>query len=411
MAENIRSVATVDKRPLFEKALCFGVQTALIDPIKLQLIISDGAKGSLQVADYFGTSHLFTDLENARKRIVNLISLYLADQCGDNLERAAQSLRDNSFLSHSRGGNDLLKKLHAMPDSTVFGDIKGQPLKEFQDERTLTKPLSPDAYRKELRHRQDCVAVLAAARWFANDLGIAASDLGFVAAESVIRTALLMRLLGSDACPNRDEFAQAIAKLKVKAIASGKVKIPAALLADIPAEHRAITDTVKREIERHDAPLILDADMPVDAMLNAFAARYFFHESGLEDIDQFSTFVSDEWSKLTKGKDDPFSRLTLFLCLAAGIKPKTSLTDAEARAMIRRVREHGFDDAVVPALITASAPFEIKDDLLAMWTNEFFPEAQDHLLDDSDTKSLRALQFLRDNCNIQAKPPARKTPK
>lgn len=403
MSDNHRSVATVDKRPFFEKALCYGVKHALIDPIKIQAIITDAAKGTVQVADYFGTSHLHTDLENARKRIVNLISLYLEDNYGDNLAKAAESLRNNSFLSHSRGGNDLLKKLHAMPESTVFGDIKGQALKEFQDERTRIKPLSLSAYRKELQRRQDSIASIAAARWFALAMGIPLAALDFISADSVIRTALLIRLSGAEACPNRHEFAKMVDAIRTKALASGLLKIPKAALDDIPQEHRVIANAVKREIEKHDAQLLLDTTVALDAALNVLESRYFLRESGLEDVDQFDSFVSKEWHQLTKGKEDPYSRLTIFMCLASGIKPKTSLSDTEAKAMIRRVREQGFDNTKVPLLIKASAPFEIKDDLLAMWEEEFFPDAQERLLDDSDTQYTRAMQFLKENCNITAK--------
>lgn len=408
MSEHKHTVATVDKRPYFEKALTYGVKHGQIDPIKCQAIISDGAKGTIQVAEYFGTSHLYTDLDNARKRIVHLVSLYLEDSSGGDLEKAAQSLRDNSFLSHSRGGNDMLKKLHAMPESTVFGDIKGQAIKDFQDERTLAKPLSHTAYRKELQRRHDSLTGMAAARWFAQDMSVPLSALDFIAADTVIRTALLLRLVDAEECPNRNAFAQLIDKLRTKSLANGKLKIPKAMLDDVPEEHRAIANGIKREIEKHDAPLILDATVALDVVLNLFESRYFFRESGLEDIDQFDAFVSKEWHQLTKGKEDPYSRLTLFMCLAAGVKPKTTLTEVEARALIRRAREHGFDEDAVPALINASAPFEIKADLLGMWEEEFFPDAQERLLDDSDTSYSRALAFLKDNCNIKAKVAAKK---
>ena len=54
-------------------------------------------------------------------------------------------------------------------------------------------------------------------------------------------------------------------------------------------------------------------------------------------------------------------------------------------------------------LIATSAPFAIRDDLLAMWEDEFFPEAQVRLLDASDEKTIFAMQFLSENCNIKKK--------
>jgi hypothetical protein len=404
MSDGNRSVATVDKRPFFEKALCYGVQNRLIDPIKCEMIIQDGAKGSVQVAQHFGTSHLYTDLDNARKRIVNLVSLYLEDLYTDNLAHAAESLRDNSFLSHSRGGNEMLKKLHAMPELPVFLGSNAQALKEFQDERTLAKPMTIAAYRKELKRRQENMASIAAARWFAKEMAVPLSELDYVSAEMVTRTALLMRLCGKEGkCPTPYEFRKIIETLRAKALAAGKVKIPKSMLSDVPQEHHAIIDGIKREIEYHDLRLLLDATAALDEVLNEFKSRYFFRESDLGDVDQFDAFVSKEWLQLTKGKEDIYSRQTLFMCLAAGVKPKTTISDIEAKAMIRRVREKGFDRVVVPALIKASAPIEIKQDLLAWWEGEFFPEAQERLMDESGTKYNDALAFLKDNCNIKNK--------
>ncbi len=314
MSDGNKSVATVDKRPLFEKALCYGVQNGLIDPIRCQMIIMDGAKGTVQVAQHFGTSHIHTDLDNARKRIINLVSLYLEYQYADNLAGAAESLRDNSFLSHSRGGNEMLKKLHAMPELPVFLGSNAQALKEFQDERTLAKPMTLSAYRKELKRRQENMAGITAARWFAKDMAVPLSELDYVSAEMVIRTALLMRLSGNDRkCPTPFEFRQVIEALRAKALVSGKVKISKSMLDDVPQEHRAVVDGIKREIENHDLRLLMDATVALDEMLNEFKSRYFFRESGLEEVDQFDAFVSKEWLQLTKGKEDIYSRQTLFM--------------------------------------------------------------------------------------------------
>ena len=251
MAVSSNKLATVDKRPFFEKALTYGVQQRLIDSIRCEAIVADGAKGTVQVAEYFGTSHLFTALDNARKRIVHLVSLYLEDQFGNDLDKAARSLCDSSFLSHSRGGNDLLKKLHAMPESAVFdGGVKGQTLKDFQDERTLAKPLTHAAYRKELARRSANTAQQAAARWFAQDMAVPVSALDSIGADAVIRTGLLRRLGTADDCPNRQEFALLIQKLRDVGVATGKLKFPKSLLDDVPDAHREAIE----DVEVHAGP-------------------------------------------------------------------------------------------------------------------------------------------------------------
>lgn len=409
MTEQIHHVALVDKRPFFEKALSFGLQQGLLERRHCEAMIADGAKGTVQVADFFGSSHLHADLDNARKRIVNLVSLYLEHQCNGDLRRAAESLRDNTFLSHSRGGNEMLKALHAMPDSTVFGDMRSQPVKEFQDERTLNKPFSLAAYRKQLQAREQAAATVAAAQWLADAGRLEQSELDFVSAESVIRSAVLMRAAGVDGFPERARFAKTVEALRKKALAAGKFKIPTAVLGDLPEPYRAIADKVRRNIEKNDAPLLLDAKAGLDRLLHDLETRYFVAEGGMDDIADFDAFVSKEWHQVTQGKEDPYSRLTAFLCLATGMPPKTSLGLAEAKNAIRRVREHGFDSAAVSAFIKDSAPFDIKDNLLALWQDEFLPEAELALLDGDDLQFAQGLAFLRENCNIKAARAAKKT--
>lgn len=402
MTDQNHHVAIVDKRPFFEKALSFGMQQGFIDRHRCQVMIADGAKGSVQVADFFGSSHLHTDLENARKRIVNLISLYLEHHHNGNLTKAAESLRDNTFLSHSRGGNEMLKALHAMPDSTVFGDVKTQSVKEFQDERTLAKPFSMNAYRKELQAREQVAAVIATAQWLADSAQLDRSELDFVSAESVIRSAVMMRAAGADAFPNRMRFAKLIDGVRSKALAAGKLKIPAGVLDDVPTAYRAIADKVRRNIEKNDASLLLNAAAGLDQLLNDLETRYFITEGALDEVGDFDAFVSKEWHQVTKGKEDPYSRLTAFMCIAAGAPPKTSISTAEAKTMVRQVREQGFDSAAVIAFIKTSAPFEVKDNLLALWEDEFLPDAELALLDEDDMQYVQALKFLRENCNIKS---------
>lgn len=403
MANDKRTVATIDKRPFFERALCFGVKHGLIDDARTRTIITDGAKGTVQVADHFGTSHLHADLDNARKRIVHLISLYLEDVSGGDLTRAAESLRDNGFLLHSRSGNEMLKKLHALPESTVIGDSKGQTLKEFQSERTLAKSFSLTAFKKERRRRQDNAAVIATAFWFADQMKVARSSLEFVSAETVIRTAILLRLDKGTSCPSRSEFARLVDTIRAKAQVRGTLAIPKSLLKDIPDIYQSIANDIRREMEKHDVPLLLNAEVDLGVLFNTFESRYFLRDSGLEDVDRFDAFVSKEWHKVTKGKEDPYSRMTIFMCLATGIKPKPAISETEAKSMVRRVRKEGFDSDAVATFIRDAAPFELKENLLSWWQEEFLPEAKEMLSDESDTKYDRGVRFLKEHCMVNVK--------
>ena len=115
------AVALFDQRPFFEKALDHGLRHGIIPPQRLEQMRQEAPKGIVQIARYFGTEFLRPELELAKDRMVNMISLYLEESCGADLDRAAQTLRDHSLLSRSKGGADMLKALIAMPRSSHFG--------------------------------------------------------------------------------------------------------------------------------------------------------------------------------------------------------------------------------------------------------------------------------------------------
>ncbi|MDP5009340.1 MAG: hypothetical protein NWQ13_10270 [Glaciimonas sp.] len=401
------SIATIDKRPYFEKALSFGIKKTIISHEICQAIITDGAKGTLQVADFFGTKHLQMDLESARVRITNLVSLYLENRFEDNLQAAAESLRDNTFLSHSRGGNQMLKDLHAMPNCTVFGDSESQSVKEFQNEHTFSKPFTLNTYRKERQVRLEAELTMQAAMWCAEQMKTFYSALDFISAETVIRTTLLMRASDVEEYannpPTRLALAHAIDKIRTQSLVTGKFKIAKKLLDDVPPGYAAIVQKIRREIEKDDAPFIVHPNIGLAELLSTLELRYFICENGMEDVGSFDALVAKEWHKVTQGKEDPYSRLTVFLCLAASLKPKTMLTETEAKTIIRQVRQFGFDNDAVATFIKEDAPFELKENLWALWEEEFLPEAEQYLLDEDDLKYELAMKFLQENCNIKAK--------
>lgn len=128
------TLARIDRRQFLDKALSYGVDHGIIGRDKLHAIEEQGAKGLVQIASYFGTAHLRADLELALKRMTYLASLYLESFSGGDLDKAARSLRDNTFLSHSRGGSDMLKALFAKTDSGYDSGDTDKDLRDFLDQ-------------------------------------------------------------------------------------------------------------------------------------------------------------------------------------------------------------------------------------------------------------------------------------
>ena len=94
MASVNNSVAVVDDRPYFEKAVRFGLAQGILTRETMARIEADAPKGIVQIADHFGTAYLRTDLESAVARMSNLISLYLEDFSNGDLRAAAMSADD-----------------------------------------------------------------------------------------------------------------------------------------------------------------------------------------------------------------------------------------------------------------------------------------------------------------------------
>ena len=402
-----QSVSLFDARPFFEKAVAHGVQHGIIDQAKLDAICQDAPKGMVQIARYFGTEFLRPELEKARDRMVNLVSLYLEHTSGGDLNLAADSLRDNSFLSRSKGGSDMLKALIAMPQNSHFGMNEGTgftddhiPLLAKWSLRTLPE------YQAELAQRQQATLLVDAATWMAETLGLNAEELEEAGkdAEAVIRTALLARLARRTEMPDWVAFEKLVVALRKKYLQAADTSAPAMDISvpkDLPPPFAPVVERVCQSV-LEDLPKILDAKLPVRKLFDqtpAFMGRYFWLEDAVSEVDHFDRSASAAWNKATGGHGDDGSLLTLFLCVAAGSPPKTVLTERTAATLVRKIRKSGLNPASAYQYIADHAPQHYQSDYTQLW-EAFVQEAQAPLLSDRDYALNDALSLLRRECNI-----------
>ncbi len=398
-------IALFDERPFFEKALAYGVAHGLIGAERLDALRTEAPKGMVQIARYFGTEYLRPDLEKARERIVNLVSLYLQESCEGDLQRAAQALRDHSLLSRSKGGSDMLKAMIAMPQNTHFGMQDGRG---FSDEHIPVLErwsLRNHAdYRAERAKRDQVARVMDAAVWCAQQWELDADTLHEEApdAEAVLRTALLWSLAKRSVVPDWPAFEQTIAVLRKKFAAAAQaptLPLPKGVPAAFAPALRAVADSLQADWAR-----IMDANTPARKLFGqtpAFTGRYFWLEDGLAEVEDFERQVSAAWSKATGGHEDEGSLLTLLLCVAAGSAPKTLLNEKSAATLIRKIRKSGMDAERASGFIREHAPTAYQSDYLRMWS-EFTEDALSVLRSDADYALHDALALLRRECNVGA---------
>ena len=397
-------VSLYDARPFFEKALQYGIQNHIIDSQKLDAICKDAPKGMVQIARYFGTEFLRPDLEKAKDRMVNLVSLYLAHTHDGDVHEAALSLRDHTFLSRSKGGSDLLKAMIAMPQNSHFGMNERSGFTDDHVPQLAKWSLCSLAdYQAELAKRQQVALVIDAAIWFANELGLDADDLEKAGkdAEAVIRTALLVMACRGTRLPDWAAFDKMIAGFRSK-FAGKPSEFKITSTKKLPEEFHELVAVVQQSIMR-DAVKILDAKLLARKLFDqtpAFMGRYFWLDDGLSEVDHHDRSVSIDWAKTTAGHTDDGSLLTLFFCLAAHAAPKTILSEKSATTLIRKIQKAGFKPEAATDYIWRHAPAQYQSDYAQLWSN-FTEEAQGLLKSDAVGATDDALALLRRECNIK----------
>ncbi len=394
-------VALFDDRPFFEKAVAYGVQHGVLDQAKLDAIQTDAPKGMVQIARYFGSEFLRPELEKAKDRIVNMVSLTLQIQSGGDLRKAAEHLREHSFMSRSKAASDMLKVLVVMPQNTHFGMNEHGGFSDKHIGQLAKWSLCNLAeYQAELAKRQQVAHVIDAAIWMADQLGLHADDLEEAGcdAEAVIRTALLAGATKHKDMPDWVAFQKIIATLR-KPSATKAINLAAP--KNLPAEFKAAVEHVRQSVEA-DLPKILDVKLTPQKLFNqtpAFVGRYFWIEDGLSEVDHFDRQTSAAWNKATGGHSDDSSLLTLFLCIATGSTGKTLLTEKTAATLIRKIRKSGLKAELATEFIQTNAPAEYQDEYIDMWES-FIDDALVTLESDHDYKLHDALSLLRRECNV-----------
>jgi hypothetical protein len=398
-----QSLTVFDARPFFEKALVYGIQHGLIDDSKLAAMSIEAPKGIVQIARYFGTEFLRPDLERARDRMVNLVSLYLESTTSGDLHQAAVSLRDHSLLSRSKGGSDMLKALIAMPQNSHFGmnDRGG-----FKDEHI---PLlgkwtlrSLAEYQTELNTRGRVAHLVEAAKWFGEALQLdedALEEYGGEA-EAVIRSGIMTLALGRSEMPDWPGFEKMWLAIRKKS-ATRNMDALFRLPKDLPPHFSDVVEPVRQSLIA-DAPKVLMSVTPLRKLFDhtpAFMGRYFWLEDAIAEMDDYERQVSHVWEEATNGATDDSSLLTVFLCLATGSATKTSLTERTAATLVRKCRKSGIDPEKTLNFIENHAPADYRADYQELW-QEFIAEAQPTLLSDFDYTLKDALNLLRRECNV-----------
>lgn len=401
------AVATLDQRPFFEKAIKFGQEQGVLLPADIQAIVAGAPKGIVQIANFFGTAHLRDNLEIARVRMVNLVSLYLEQASDNNLLAAARLLKEKSVLSLSKGGSDLLKMLHAMAEVAILGDEAhhNDSQKNYLNEKTFAQPMTLKSYMAEKASREQIQLQLATASFLAGKLGIKSRELNGVHADSLIKSALLI-IFVKDAkleIPGKAGFARLIKAAQAKT-ASLEVKRLDNLLASASFDIQA---RIRQEMEAFistDLPKIRAASSRIDMLLDPDGEQGFYiNEDALEEIGEFDKMTAKEWYRVTKGEaDDPSVLATLFLFIATGLPPKATALLKEAKEVIRIFRSSGFDSNAVMAYIEKHAPYSSQEELKRLWLEDLQPDAETHLADKDprypDSYMERSLKYYKENC-------------
>lgn len=410
MATAFTALTTFDNRPFFDKALRHGIDHGIITPERLNAIQEEFSKGIVQIANYFGTAYLRPDLELALRRMVNLISLYLEDMSDGDSQVAAASLRDKTLLSHSKAGSDMIKRLHAMPDSTLIGcyPVSAEDQRAYLDEKTASDAPPLAEYRAELAVRQESRNTIDFAVWLAKIMGVSRDDIDD--ADSLIRSAMLVLFVDQAELkiPTRTDFVRLIKAARQAKSRFNEDRLKG-LLKEAPTEFQRLARRAMDRFIEKDLPQIRAASSTADKLLYGDAGEvYFVRESLDEDVREYDRLVAKEWDRVTRGEaDDPAVVATVCFFVATGLPPKASMLLREAKEVIRNFRTNGFDTQAVIKFIDDHAPEAIREDLQKSWEDDLKGDAEEQLNDNDpnwpDTHMERALEYLRKTCSVSWK--------
>lgn len=410
MATAFTALTTFDNRPFFDKALRHGIDHGIITPERLNAIQEEFSKGIVQIANYFGTAYLRPDLELALRRMVNLISLYLEDMSDGDSQVAAASLRDKTLLSHSKAGSDMIKRLHAMPDSTLIGGypVSAEDQRAHLEEKTASDAPPLAEYRAELAVRQKSRNTIDFAVWLAKIMGVSRDDIDD--ADSLIRSAMLVLFVDQAELkiPTRTDFVKLIKAARQAKARFNEDRLKG-LLKEAPTEFQRLARRAMDRFIEKDLPQIRAASSTADKLLYGDAGEvYFVRESLDEDVREYDRLVAKEWDRVTRGEaDDPAVVATVCFFVATGLPPKASMLLREAKEVIRNFRTNGFDTQAVIKFIDDHAPESIREDLRKSWEDDLKGDAEEQLNDNDpnwpDTHMERALEYLRKTCSVSWK--------
>ena len=407
------SIATVDSRPYFERALCHARAEGLVDAARLEAIQREGAKGIVQLAAYFSTANLRPELEAARTRLVTLVGLALEAESGGKLDVAARLLRDKTLLALSKAGADRLRRLHALPTAPdLLGAIEISPEseKEFLDQCTTEPVITYARYLAEHAKRERNQHYIDATCWLAERLGVARGDIQewHATCEQAINSALLV--LFAEKKPGGFFSFNRFVKLSNAAAKkrSSNFGPLETWLADAPPTIRRV---IERECARFNAKVLpLLREQPAtefyphedeEGRKGHHSSLFSFDTASLGEITHHDKARAEEWQHITGTQGEHVDvQCGVLLMVACGLEPARSLRKKDAQAIWEAFSAGGFDAAAVARFIDNVVPFEYQADIRRMWDEDLGPEARVHLDSDDET---RVLDYLQETCRASWK--------
>jgi hypothetical protein len=243
------------------------------------------------------------------------------------------------------------------------------------------------------------------ARWLASQMNTRPDELAGHSAEEIISSAMLlwhMGHTGQGACvlPSKVQFVQLLTMLR-KPSFKPQPDAWQKVLPLLPEAFHHMASAMMAQFQQEKLPLLRDKSVKPDAFIHSEHAGMFFIRGNLdEDGGEFDKLAYQAWVRITGGKADPATIATVFLLIACGQPPKSTLLKREAVAIITHFREHGFESDPVCQFIDEFAPVRQREELKQMWLEDLKDEAEVRLADpyQDDTYMERSLHYLQQTC-------------
>ena len=398
-------LATRDTRTLFERAWSRALREGRIDAARREALVTEAVKAMRRIAGLLGSEALREDLERAQRAMLGLINLHLHTVSGGDEALAARSIAERGLLFHTKGASQAIKRILALELGDDLENLHPAMVQRLDAEVVgQWALLAPAQFAARAREAAERRARYGAAQVMRGLLEGPPPDLDPAMSEPLVMTALLILAYDQKRAWIQDLRGFEALLERVRSDPQRFRTLP----EGVPAPYRRLVTQIWSEQAPGLMALLTDASVPVHRLLSglddgpgsALLGRLMLPDSALAEVDAFEADASSHWSRLTGGRSDDETLLTVLLTGLLGPRTVPALSAAASERLLRQAVTALPEPRQVEAWLETEAPHAYHEGLRELW-DAFVDALEQELSADTPTAALK--RFAREWLRIEVR--------